>query len=173
MNKRQWLGIVSVFFALGLVLVLSGGTAQAQEVCNDGTDNDGDKLIDCKDPDCAKNPICQTPTKGLCHNIGGPNGLGANCDGADECAAFLEEPLLSLFNAAIAICLTIPGCDPDDVYAGIFVPHSDSAFNAHVNHGDGQALLTFERLHDPQPHVSANVDCFGVRVFEQPPEPGN
>jgi hypothetical protein len=37
--------------------------AQAQkEVCNDGIDNDGDKLIDCADPDCSTDSACQKKT---------------------------------------------------------------------------------------------------------------
>lgn len=62
MNKWQWRGIVSVLFALSLVLGLSAGTAMAQvEICNDGIDNDGDKAIDCKDSDCTNSEFCKTP----------------------------------------------------------------------------------------------------------------
>jgi hypothetical protein len=62
MNKWQWRGIVSVLFALSLVLGLSAGTAMAQETsCNDGIDNDGDKAIDCKDSDCTNSEFCKTP----------------------------------------------------------------------------------------------------------------
>jgi len=60
MNKLQWRVIVSVLFALSLVVVLSAGTAVAQvkEICNDGIDNDGDKMIDCADSDCMTDPAC-------------------------------------------------------------------------------------------------------------------
>jgi hypothetical protein len=54
--------IVGLVLAVGLVLTLSAGTAAAQaktEICNDGIDNDGDKLVDCADPDCATDPACQ------------------------------------------------------------------------------------------------------------------
>jgi hypothetical protein len=58
MNKWQWRGIVSVLFALSLVLVWSAGTAvaQATEICDNGKDDDGDGLIDGADPDCKKPP---------------------------------------------------------------------------------------------------------------------
>jgi hypothetical protein len=62
MGKRLLL-MFALFFAVGLGLVLLPvGTASAQETaCNDGLDNDGDKLIDCKDPDCATDPACKVP----------------------------------------------------------------------------------------------------------------
>ncbi|MDH3200774.1 MAG: hypothetical protein OEM15_07770 [Myxococcales bacterium] len=28
------------------------------EICDDGKDNDGDKAVDCDDPDCSKDPSC-------------------------------------------------------------------------------------------------------------------
>jgi hypothetical protein len=65
MNKWQWRVIVSVLFALSLVLVLSAGTAVAQkpvEICDNGIDDDGNKLVDCADPACAKDPACQKAT---------------------------------------------------------------------------------------------------------------
>lgn len=66
MNKRQWFSIISVFFALSLLLgwSISPVMAQTKEVCTDGKDNDGDKAIDCKDPDCAKDPACQNAGTG-------------------------------------------------------------------------------------------------------------
>jgi hypothetical protein len=62
--RKGLLLMFAVLFAVGLGLVLLPvGTASAQETaCNDGLDNDGDKLIDCKDPDCANAPNCvKTP----------------------------------------------------------------------------------------------------------------
>ncbi|MGH7344159.1 MAG: hypothetical protein ACREK4_04550, partial [Candidatus Rokuibacteriota bacterium] len=63
MGKRLLL-ILCLLFVVGLGLVLLPvGTASAQvkEICTDGMDNDGDKLIDCKDPDCATDPACKVP----------------------------------------------------------------------------------------------------------------
>lgn len=31
------------------------------------------------------------PPKGICHNIGGPEELGANCDQANQCTLELED----------------------------------------------------------------------------------
>ncbi len=33
----------------------------AEGVCNDGLDNDDDSLVDCDDPDCANDVVCQNP----------------------------------------------------------------------------------------------------------------
>jgi hypothetical protein len=103
--------------------------------------------------------------KDVCHNIGGPNGLGANCDGTAEC-----ELITNAFLLAQLACLQFSTCNTADIYAGIVVPFSDAAIDAHIKHGDGFALATFLRIHDTQPHISANVDCFAVRPF---PDPGN
>ena len=132
-------------------------------------DSDKDGIGDA----CEKEPPPPT-TKGLCHNIGGPRGLGANCDGQDECDLITDPHLSGLYASALAACGAIPECDPANVYAGIFVPHSDKAIDAHIGHGDGPSLIMFDpRIHDPLPHISANVDCFGYRLSPQPPEPGN
>jgi hypothetical protein len=66
MIRQRLLTIVGLFFVVGLALVLlSTGTATAQvkggEICDDGIDNNGDKLIDCKDPLCATDPACKVP----------------------------------------------------------------------------------------------------------------
>ncbi len=59
------------------------------ERCEDALDNDGDRYVDCADPDCATHPRCMN-----CNPIGpGPEfGVGActdgidnDCDGATDC----------------------------------------------------------------------------------------
>ena len=38
-------------------IIVNNNSAGCSEICDDGIDNDGDGLIDCKDPDCRLNPI--------------------------------------------------------------------------------------------------------------------
>jgi len=107
----------------------------------------------------------------LCHNIGGPNALGANCD-AGNCGSILltaDADLIAEYLQAVGLAVVL-GLDPNKIYGGIVVPFGDSAFTAHYNHGDGFTLVEFDRIHDTQPHVSANVACFAVR---HDPDPGN
>ncbi|MEQ9168947.1 MAG: hypothetical protein RLO12_22000, partial [Fulvivirga sp.] len=46
-----------LFFVSAFVLAV-GMVSQAQEICDDGIDNDGDGFIDCFDPDCANSSTC-------------------------------------------------------------------------------------------------------------------
>ncbi|MEQ8245937.1 gliding motility-associated C-terminal domain-containing protein [Fulvivirga sp.] len=46
-----------LFFISAFVLAV-GMVSQAQEICDDGIDNDGDGFIDCFDPDCANSSVC-------------------------------------------------------------------------------------------------------------------
>jgi hypothetical protein len=39
-------------------LMLSATPDHAQEICNNGIDDDGNGLTDCKDPSCSQHPIC-------------------------------------------------------------------------------------------------------------------
>jgi hypothetical protein len=71
MNKRNALfGMALLLGVFALALLLSSPqvtpvNAQGKaEICNDGIDNDGDKLIDCADPDCVNDPSCKTPPPG-------------------------------------------------------------------------------------------------------------
>jgi hypothetical protein len=52
----------------GTMDITVGGGGPATENCTNGTDDDGDGLIDCADPDCANNPAC-----------GGGGGNGDEC----------------------------------------------------------------------------------------------
>ncbi|MEO2148744.1 MAG: dockerin type I repeat-containing protein [bacterium] len=52
----------------GTLNITVGGGGPATENCTNGTDDDGDGLIDCADPDCANNPAC-----------GGGGGSGDEC----------------------------------------------------------------------------------------------
>ncbi len=112
------------------------------------------------DPYKKECPPPEPPKARLCHNIGGPQELGANCDNAN----FDEFPCLLITNELI--------------YAGIVIGASDQAFEAHLRHGDGFAVAEFDPpLHlasEGLNHQAANVECLAVRAqTTQPPEPGN
>lgn len=139
---------------LVLALVFSAGPAAA-----------GGKeppACDPKTKECEEPPKCDPKKElcDLCHNIGGPRELGANCDNAnaDEFpCAFLESDL---------------------AYAGIIIGASDNALDAHLKHGDGFVLISFDPpLHlasEGLNHQAANVECVALRATTtQPPEPGN
>lgn len=107
-------------------------------------------------------PPPEPPKGSLCHNIGGPQELGANCDYANS-----DE-----FPCSDFITITNPL-----VYAGIVIDPNDSSFEAHLKHGDGFSIAEFPRIHlasEGLNHQAANVGCIAVRALtEQPPEPGN
>jgi hypothetical protein len=108
---------------------------------------------------------CDPERRCICHNIGGPEDLGANCDMTGTC--------------------TYP-TDSGDVtvtpnhFLGIIIGFNESntkALGAHIGHGDGRIVATFDPpLHlapTAGPHRASNVECLGERVLEQPTEPGN
>lgn len=47
------------------VLLLGTGNLFAQEICNNGIDDDADGYVDCYDPDCSGNPLCNGSYIGL------------------------------------------------------------------------------------------------------------
>jgi hypothetical protein len=117
--------------------------------------------------DCnPENPECEPPEIDLiCHNIGGPMELGANCDGATGACQFTLD---TGFTITVA----------KDHFLGILIPpKSAGALAAHIAHGDGPVEMTFDpALHlasTGQNHKASNVECLGERVLPQPPEPGN
>jgi hypothetical protein len=113
----------------------------------------------------------------LCHNIGGPNGLGANTD----CP--LTTPLPG---CVVPLAVTGSIIVPPGYFLGILLggpqfhpPFPDPLPNsvlAHLAHGDGFATDFFD-LHlasEIGPHQASNVDCIAPRFdTTQPPEPGN
>lgn len=107
-----------------------------------------------KDPD---------PPKGvICHNIGGPRDLGANCDMTGNCSYEFDDRTIVVA--------------PNN-FLGIIIGASDNAAEAHLKHGDGFAFAVFDPpLHLASvigPHRASNVECIATRVNEQPDEPGN
>lgn len=113
---------------------------------------------DCYNP-CGKE-VC------ICHNIGGPRDLGANCDMTGNCSYVTDE----------GRTITLTGRQFLGIIIG-FNQSNDKALRAHLNHGDGRILVTFDPpLHLASqigPHRASNVECMGERAYRQPPEPGN
>ena len=67
-------------------LILTPGGGGTPENCSNGTDDDGDGLTDCDDPDCAGDPNCQS-TPENCSNGSDDDGDGlTDCDDPD-CAS--------------------------------------------------------------------------------------
>lgn len=99
----------------------------------------------------------------ICHNIGGPNDLGANCDGTGNCTYAVDG----------GGTITVRRYQ----FLGILIGASDNAAAAHIAHGDGFADAIFDPpLHLASvlgPHRASNVECIADRVIRQPPDPGN
>lgn len=105
------------------------------------------------------------PSKEICHNIGGPQELGANCDGATGTCTYTLDTGATLTVA-------------EDNFLGILISAtSEGAIAAHLAHGDGYAHTIYDPpLHlasTGQIHKASNVECVAERVLPQPPEPGN
>lgn len=111
--------------------------------------------------------VCAGDTKPpkdvLCHNIGGPRDLGANCEATGNCTVLLEGGTLLTFS--------------QNQFLGIVIGAGEQSIGAHLAHGDGFVQFLFEpALHLASvigPHQASNVECLATRVFPQPPEPGN
>jgi hypothetical protein len=108
----------------------------------------------------------------LCHNIGGPKDLGANCDGTGTCTFTTEEGGTFTVPSGFFLGIVIGGPQ-----FNAQPPPDTKAVAAHIAHGDGLVILRFDPpLHlasDIGPHKASNVDCFAQRIVPQPPEPGN
>jgi hypothetical protein len=113
-----------------------------------------------------KDPPCPPPTKSLCHNIGGPRDLGANCDMTGTCTYTIGDGQNLTLGANQFLGIII-GFNQD----------SAGALAAHIAHGDGGIDATFNPpLHlasTDGPHRDSNVECIGTRIIPQPNEPGN
>jgi hypothetical protein len=77
-----------------------------REICNNNLDDDDDGLIDCKDPDCAKDPTCVVqPGDEICDN-----GKDDNGDGLVDCS----DPKCKTFPACLQAA-----CVPDVDFGAI------------------------------------------------------
>ncbi|GAB3368164.1 hypothetical protein GCM10027431_13150 [Lysobacter rhizosphaerae] len=112
----------------------------------------------------AGSAISHPQPKILCHNIGGPFDLGANCEATGNCTFILPNGGTVTFTG--------------NQFLGILIGASgDNAVAAHLAHGDGFATAIYDPpLHLASvvgPHQESNVECLATRVIPQPPEPGN
>jgi hypothetical protein len=154
-DKRTLLAVCASFG-----LALFSGAAFAGEECDP-------KVEKCDPP-----PPPPPPKTQMCHNIGGPMELGANCDGATGACTFtLEE----YGPSGDPLTVTVP----KDHFLGILIgASSEGAIAAHLAHGDGFVTALYEpRIHvasTGQIHKASTVDCMAKRaITTQPPEPGN
>lgn len=147
MNKKNRNSLLAT--AVGLGLAFASGGAVADKTCE-------------IDPEKCPEP---PEVKGFCHNIGGPQELGANCDGATGACTYTLDS-----GQTLTVAL--------NHFLGILIPPtSEGAIAAHIAHGDGPTELVYDPpLHlasTGQIHRASNVECLGERVLPQPPEPGN
>ena len=167
MTVKRFMFALGMFTAMLLgAFALQPSLSVATEKCECGEDKDG-KCLPCDECDCGKDEKdeCLPCKFEICHNIGGPRELGANCDGTGNCS-FVQDG--ETFNV------------PEDHFLGIIIGFKaiGNALKANLNHGDGFVLQTFDpALHlasEGQNHRAANVECFAKRaITTQPPEPGN
>ncbi len=103
------------------------------------------------------------PKDAVCHNIGGPRDLGADCEATGNCTVLLDDGTLLTFS--------------ENQFLGIVIGAGDQSVGAHLAHGDGFVQFLFEpALHLASvigPHRASNVECLATRVIPQPNEPGN
>ena len=127
----------------------------------------GDPHNPCTPPPCdpATDPHCAANF--LCHNIGGPKNLGANCDPGTGTCTFTTDTGQTISVGPNQFLGIIIG----------FNQNSAGAFAAHVAHGDGNISVIFNPpLHlasDVGPHKGSNVECLATRIVPQPPDRGN
>ena len=158
---------IAVVFALALLSVYGASAAYAggSEECDPK-----DEICPCdpKYQECPPPPGCDPQKEKcfICHNIGGPRDLGANCDMTGNCSYPTAE--------GGTVTVLAPH------FLGIIIGFNQSnakALGAHIGHGDGFIVSTFNPpLHlasTAGPHRASNVECVGSRVLPQPPEPGN
>ena len=108
---------------------------------------------------------CNPDSRCICHNIGGPDDLGANCDMTGTCTYPTDQGDITVTpNHFLGIIIS-------------FNAANSKALGAHIGHGDGPIVARFNpALHlasTAGPHRASNVECLGERVLEQPEEPGN
>jgi len=132
MMQREKFGPLVVLALLAVFLLALGlfgpqvtqVSAQVKgEVCNNGYDDDGDKLVDCEDPDCAGDPYCKSQE--ICDNgIDDDGDKLVDCEDPDcvcepegkPCSPGYWKNHLDDFNA---VCGQVSGWTCDELYTAI------------------------------------------------------
>lgn len=174
-KDRMWAAINSS--RPGLLSAACDGTPPpAVEICDNGTDDDGDGLVDCDDPDCGGNPACVEP--GTCD---APTNLThARRKGGKEAllgwnaTAGASSYDIEVYNASGALhasgnvsgtSATVAGLTKNAAYTwrvranctGSTSPWTDGAFNARLG-GANTALVQEEIFAYPNPSDQGTVN---------------
>ncbi len=145
---------------------LAGTSGVAREICNNGTDDDGDGDIDCADTDCAGSALC---TETICSD-----GIDNDNDGATDCAdsdcagmlpdcpvgvTFLRGDATQDGNLNITDAVRIFGIlflgEPDIPCQEAKDVNDDGA----INITDGIRVLGFLFLGQPAPEAPGHENC--------------
>lgn len=105
------------------------------------------------------------PKTTLCHNIGSPRDLGANCEATGRCTFILPGGVEMVFTGSQFLGTVVKATGAN-------------AIAAHIAHGDGWIIGPVYKppLHMASvvgPHRVSNVECIGERLIPQPGERGN
>ena len=66
--------------------VLNIAEGATREICNNLVDDDGDRIVDCADPDCAMDPACRCIPTPETTDMACSDGRDNDCDGVADCA---------------------------------------------------------------------------------------
>jgi hypothetical protein len=98
--------------------------------CADGIDNDGDGLVDCKDPDCACPPPSCPPGKECCD--GKDNNGDGRIDEGNVCAGVGEPCPPGAFQSCDCYCGVHRKCRPDGTWGPCMVDGDGSCKAAKI-----------------------------------------
>ena len=126
--SRSWsLGLSAWLDSAGtgqlFVDTLPAGGGGPVEQCSNGTDDDGDGLVDCNDPDCAPSPACGGgggpggPANDLCgdaqavgEGVFALDNTGATLDGPTDCDPNMDTDVWFAYTATTSGTATIETC---------------------------------------------------------------
>jgi len=121
--------------AIGLAGCSSGGSEDDDEICNNGTDDDGDGDSDCSDSDCTADPTCTGGAEDCDNGTDDDGDTDVDCDDSD-CAAdpACTSPAEDCDNGTDDDGDTDIDCADSDCAAD---PACTGACTADVDYGDG------------------------------------